>query len=94
MHISLRAAGHTVRLLPFQHGVRFDHVPVVAPVGLGQLGREEVVVGLADDLVWRFAQERAETLVGEGESTREVFGEEIDGHVAHQREIQGLRDAD
>ena len=74
-----------------EHVARLDHPAVVVAVLLGQGAGEEVEVGLADDLVERQAQRRAEFLVAEREPALQVLPEDALGQALDERVIEPLR---
>ena len=67
------------------------HQHVVMPVFLRQFLGEEVVVGLAEDLFARQAQQPAEGLVGERDPSLQILARHMDRQVLHQRAIERLQ---
>ena len=74
-----------------EHFAGLDDFPVVPAVFLGQLGRMNVEIGLAQELLERPAHELAETLVGEDEPPLEVLAEDVARQAFDQRVIECFR---
>jgi len=54
-----------------------DHRPVIFPIFCGQIGWKTDPIGLANDLVKRFADQVAKPMVSEGELSLQVFAQDI-----------------
>ncbi len=85
------AARSLVLLHDFQVFPRLHDGQVVLAIFGGQIGWEKIEIGMPDNLLQGFAQERAEPLVGERENPLTIFPNDVLRQALHQRMVKSLR---